>query len=102
MISGTLRIPVCVSDLCISSPLYKGKALSLETMPWLSDCPDYDGQAELVDLTYFGHMCAFRHIQSKIIHGALVLKPDEVEPFIEAMAAEIEQWSSEDEVSTRK
>ncbi|KAK6381252.1 hypothetical protein LTS17_004309 [Exophiala oligosperma] len=101
MISGTLRIPVCVADPEISSPLYEGQTLSLETMPWVADSPESDTQTELVDLTYFSHMIQFRHIQSKIIHGAPSLQPGQVQGFIEYIDHEIKEWSKENEASTR-
>lgn len=70
-------------------------------MPWVADCPDYDTQTELVDLTYFSHMVQFRHIQSKIIHGAPTLQPGQVQGFIEHIDHEIQEWSKENEASTR-
>lgn len=68
-------------------------------MPWLADCPEYDSRAELVDLTYFGYMCKLRHIQSKILEGALVVKPAEVPVFIATMEAEIDAWANNEAVS---
>lgn len=92
MISGTLRVPVCISESYISSPLVEGQNLSLWTMPWLLDCSDYDTNAELVDLTAFGHMCRLRQYQGRLMQDAELLKPGEVGAYIESRQVEIDEW----------
>ncbi|EXJ91641.1 hypothetical protein A1O3_00191 [Capronia epimyces CBS 606.96] len=70
-------------------------------LPWLQDCPEYDHEVGLVDLSMFIHMCKFRHLQSKITCASAQLKPEDSKPFITSMLVEIKDWERQSEAFVR-
>ena len=102
MISGTLRIPVCLYESFVTTPLYQNRDPYLCTMSWLFDCPGSGDMTQLINLSTFTHMLRIRRIQSTIMCTAPTLKEEEVEQFTEAMQAEIDEWSRDAQITAHR
>lgn len=100
MISGTLRIPLCISDSFITSPLYLKCSPYVCSMPWLSDYPGHGSVDQVLLEKTFTHMLRVRKIQSHIMCTAPALTLDEVDPFIAKMEIEIDEWSEHSQIFT--
>jgi len=98
MISGTLRIPVCLAESFITRPLYLDCTPYLCSMPWLSDYPGHGSVDQVLLEKTFTHMLRIRTIQSKVMCTAPTLGQDEVEPFIVKMEDEINKWSDHSQI----
>jgi hypothetical protein len=100
MISGTLRIPVCVAESFITSPLYLDCSPYICSMAWLSDYPGHGAVDQVLLEKTFTHMLRIRTIQSKIMCTAPTLTPEEVDPFIAKTEEEIDKWSDHSQIFT--
>ncbi|KEF53943.1 uncharacterized protein A1O9_09738 [Exophiala aquamarina CBS 119918] len=100
MISGTLRIPVCIAESFITSPCYLDCSPYLCSMPWLSDYPSHGSVDQVLLEKTFTHMLRIRTIQSKVMCTAPTLTLDEAELFIANMEEEINEWSDHSQIFT--
>jgi hypothetical protein len=96
-VSGTLDVPVSLSDAYISSPLYTERPEEQVCMSWLSDVPPSDIPHVLPTLGTFAHICRIRMIQSYILHTMQTV-PVEIgatKEWQESMRLQIDDWANE-------
>jgi hypothetical protein len=97
-ISGSLDVPVSLSDRFISSTLYVECPEAPAPMPWLDDLPPSDIPHSSPTLGTFAHICKIRLIQSYILNTmqAVPFEGSEATPeWQESMKMQIDQWADE-------